>query len=146
MHRRFSSLKLVLFVIPAFAIVACTGDEGPSPVTPTQAPDPAGEDGHVVGMSNLQFETDRLEILVGESVSWSNDDGVIHTVTHGSQGQPIPDGLFDQSIQPGERFTVPFDVAGTYPVTCTIHPAMNMEVVVTEGGENGEQEGESPEG
>jgi plastocyanin len=127
---------LGLIAILALVVAACTGDEGASPVTGTDQPDPAGEQGHQVSIDTLAFDTDRLEILVGEEVSWTNNDEVIHTVTHGRDGMPIPDGLFDQSIQAGERFTFPFDIAGTYPVTCSVHPDMNMEVVVqdAEGG------------
>jgi plastocyanin len=145
-RRRMPVPALALIVILALATAACTGDEGASPVTGTDQPDPAGGQGHQVSIDTLAFDTDRLEILVGEEVSWTNNDEVIHTVTHGRDGMPIPDGLFDQSIQPGERFTFPFDIAGTYPVTCSVHPDMNMEVVVQDAEGGGGNGGAQPTG
>ena len=34
------------------------------------------------------------------------------------------------TIQPGQSHNVRFDTAGTYPITCTIHPGMNLTVTV----------------
>ena len=66
---------------------------------------------------------------IGEEVTWANSDSVPHTVTSGSRGRP--DGAFDSgTFQPGQSFSTSFDEAGTYTVTCTLHPQMTGVVVV----------------
>ena len=67
-----------------------------------------------------------VEVKVGETVTWINDDSVIHTATS-------TDGTFDSGImRKGESFSYTFDTAGEYPYYCTLHPNMVGTVVVTE--------------
>jgi len=70
-------------------------------------------------------------IQVGETLVWTNLDAVPHTVTLGSRGVAEPG--FDSGLMgPGQSFALKFDRPGTYSYTCTLHPAMNGEIVVTE--------------
>ena len=70
-------------------------------------------------------------VQVGETLVWTNMDGLPHTVTLGSRG--VARTGFDSGlIGPGQSFAVRFDRPGTYPFTCTLHPAMNGGIVVTE--------------
>ena len=67
-----------------------------------------------------------VEVKVGETVTWINDDSVIHTATS-------TDGTFDSGImRKGQSFSYTFDTAGEYPYYCTLHPNMVGTVVVTE--------------
>ena len=43
---------------------------------------------------------------------------------------PELERLVDEKVKSGESVTVTFDKAGTFDVTCTIHPTMNMTVTV----------------
>jgi plastocyanin len=77
------------------------------------------------------FQHPSPQIQVGETLIWTNMDGLPHTVTLGSRGVAEPG--FDSGLMgPGQSFSVKFDRPGSYAFTCTLHPAMNGEIVVTE--------------
>ncbi len=72
------------------------------------------------------YSTDVLEVEVGDTVTWTNDDNAVHTVTSA-------DGSFDsESVQPGQSWSHTFIDAGEFNYFCTPHPWMRGTVVVTE--------------
>jgi plastocyanin len=87
----------------------------------------------VPGSSSLTdnaYRPNPLEVRVGDTVTWSNDDATPHTVTSGQNGQP--DGQFDSSIMaPQQRFEHTFTQAGEYPYFCVLHPDMVGTIIVS---------------
>ncbi len=76
------------------------------------------------------YSPSELTTLVGTSVTWLNDSGVIHTVTSGNLLEG-PDGIFDSGIiMSGDSFSYTFSEAGHYQYYCTIHPWMTGTVIV----------------
>jgi plastocyanin len=73
---------------------------------------------------------DEVTISAGESVTFTNDDGVGHTITQGSGGQAASDACVNQSIAGGASVTVTFNDPGDYDITCTIHTSMQTVVHV----------------
>ena len=72
------------------------------------------------------FDKTSLELKVGESISFVNNDTVTHNVFSNS-----PDIKFDLKTQkPGETSKIKFDKAGTGEVRCAIHPGMKIAVTV----------------
>lgn len=71
-----------------------------------------------------------LQVKVGTTVVWINDDNVLHTVQ--SQDQDgNPTGLFNSNVlSTGERFAFKFDDPGTYNYFCTLHPWRVGQVTV----------------
>ena len=68
------------------------------------------------------------EVEVGETLTWTNVDGVPHTVTAGLDGEAVD---FDSGlIGPGQSFAVRFDQPGLYPFACALHPSMTGAVFV----------------
>jgi plastocyanin len=66
----------------------------------------------------------QLNVPVGTSVTWTNDDPAPHTVT-------ADDGSFDsKQLDPGKPFSTVFDTPGTFAYHCEIHPTMVGEVRV----------------
>jgi len=66
-----------------------------------------------------------IQVNTGTSVTWVNDDFVIHTVTDVG-------GKFDSDlIQPGAGWKYVFYNEGKYNYFCTIHPWMKGLVIVT---------------
>ena len=66
------------------------------------------------------------------SVTWTNDDIAVHTVTSGIPSDGY-NGLFDSGlISPGSTFTNQFDEEGTFDYYCIAHPWMTGKVVVLE--------------
>jgi len=75
-----------------------------------------------------------LEVPVGTTVTWRNDDTVVHTVTSGPavDNKAVPDGVFDSGdIPPGGSFSWTFDEPGRYPYHCAPHPWMAARILVT---------------
>jgi len=71
-----------------------------------------------------------VSVAVGATVTWSNDDTVVHTVTSGKK--VVHDGLFDSSIfMSGDTFEFTFDDAGSYDYFCMVHPWMTGIVNVS---------------
>ena len=99
---------------------------------PTQSPGASPGGAVEVSIDGLAFADQEITVPAGASVRWVNNDSVGHTVTHGQDGQPASDAMFDEAIGVGEEVSITFDEPGTYQVTCTIHPQMNMTVVVEE--------------
>ena len=81
-----------------------------------------------VSQKRLQFNVTDLEVKKGQTVAFVNDDHTTHniTVTGNGNGITVNGGL----QPPGAEFRMPFLKAGTYAVTCGIHPKMKMTVVV----------------
>src|SRR3989338_3714553 len=72
-----------------------------------------------------------LEIQVGDTVLWSNDDTAAHTVSSGTPNGM--DGVFDSSLfMSGTTFEFTFDESGEYPYFCMVHPWMTGEIIVNE--------------
>jgi plastocyanin len=78
----------------------------------------------LVSIIDLSFQPDGIEVVVDDSVSWSNDDSEGHTVT-------AVDGGFNSGVvMVGDSFSTTFDTAGTYDYFCAIHPEMTGAVTV----------------
>jgi plastocyanin len=77
----------------------------------------------------VYYEPNLVTAAVGNTVSWTNDDEQIHTVT---SGMPTggPDGLFDSGIMSTKAsFHQTFDTVGTYDYYCIVHPWMQGIVI-----------------
>jgi plastocyanin len=75
-----------------------------------------------------------IDIQVGDTVTWTNNDMQPHTVTSGTNA--IADGNFDSSpdltslITPGQSFSHTFTKTGEYGYYCSLHPNMVGKVLV----------------
>jgi plastocyanin len=85
----------------------------------------------VPGSSTLAenaFQPDPVQVSIGTTVTWINDDSQPHTITSGVSGQP--DGRFDSSpdfnplLASGQTFEHTFTEVGEYPYFCQLHPNM----------------------
>jgi plastocyanin len=85
----------------------------------------------VPGASTLTtdaYSPNPIQVSVGTTVTWTNNDSQPHTVTSGSNGQP--DNKFNSSpnftplLNPGQTFSFTFTEAGNYPYFCLLHPNM----------------------
>jgi plastocyanin len=77
-------------------------------------------------LTDTAFQPNPVQINVGDTVTWTNDDSQPHTVTSGANG--APDGKFDSSpdfnplLAPGQTFEHTFTEADDYPYFCMLHP------------------------
>ena len=95
------------------AFVGCSGPEGGPPPPPE------------VDIINISFQPSRIEVRVGDVVTWTQRDNVTHTVTE-------DDGLFDSGTLPDEGMTFDFTFteSGEYSYHCEIHSSMTGVVTV----------------
>src|SRR5829696_5452660 len=86
-------------------------------------------------LTDTAYQPNPIQVSVGTTVTWTNDDSQPHTVTSGSNGQP--DNKFNSSpnfsplLNPGQTFIFTFTQAGDYPYFCMLHPNMVGTVSVS---------------
>lgn len=103
------------------------------------APDGDAKQAAIVGFA---FEPNVLRVDVGDTVRWTNEDDIAHTVTSGrpkKQGVPgvsedraaRPDGTFDSgTLELDDTFEFVARSAGTYRYFCAIHAGMEARLIV----------------
>jgi plastocyanin len=97
----------------------------------------------VPGASELEdkaFSPNPINVKIGDTVTWINNDDTIHVVTSGTgPSDPNLGKEFDSSpglttlIAPSQTFSHKFDTAGGFPYFCQLHPAMVGEIIVMSG-------------
>jgi len=83
-----------------------------------------------IWMQNTSFVPQTLNIPLGTTVTWTNQDSIAHTVTSAdTSGSQI---LFDSgSIGMGDNFNYKFNKSGVYHYYCKIHSKkMNGVIIV----------------
>lgn len=77
-----------------------------------------------VDIQGFKFEPRDITINAGDTVRWTNKDGVGHT----AMGQ---NNEFDTgTIQPGQAVSYKFNTTGTYNYRCGFHPSMTGSITV----------------
>ena len=128
--KKLASIVAVAAVIAfAIALAGCSG--GASSSTPP-ASSTGGSSGSApaagataVTISNFAFSPAEITVKVGDTVTWTNQDSVGHTVTS-------DDGSFasQNPIAQGGTYSFKFAKAGTYTYHCAVHPSMTAKVTV----------------
>ena len=91
----------------------------------------------VPGASDLTtdaFSPNPIQVSVGTTVTWTNNDAEPHTVNAGEYA--TPSRLFDSYIPPAGTFQHTFTEPGEYPYFCILHPNMVGTVEVVAGETN----------
>jgi plastocyanin len=97
----------------------------PAVGTPIASSPAASGQGMSVNIKNFAFEPAALNVKVGTTVTWTNNDSVAHTVTSDSGNL-----LNSPTLSPGESFSFTFTSAGSVAYHCNIHQTMKGVVVV----------------
>ena len=79
-----------------------------------------------VGQLNKEFTMKALEVKVGDTVKFTNNDPFFHNVFSLSDAAMFDLGSYPQ----GESKEVKFEQAGEVQVECAIHPNMQMTITV----------------
>lgn len=74
--------------------------------------------------SATPYQPLRIEVAPGTTVTWTNNDSVVHTVTD------VDNGFDSALISPGASWSYTFESEGEYNYYCTIHPWMRGAVEV----------------
>jgi len=93
------------------------------------APSPSYE--YVVRIDK-NFNPDRIEVKIGDTVIWKNFDSGDHTVTAELRPASPQEGGFDSGvILSGLSYEKVFSRIGTYKYYCKLHPEEMGTVIVT---------------
>jgi plastocyanin len=90
---------------------------------PSPAPAVAGAAASVQ-VTNSEFTAKEVHVRAGQSVSWTNQDDDVHTVTADDGSWSSPD------LRRGDVYVHRFDAPGRYPYYCQQHPDMSGVVIV----------------
>jgi plastocyanin len=119
MLKRTLTIGLVLASLGT-GLAACGGSGEDS------APAAAKSGGTAVSVQDNTFNPGTLAVKVGDTVEWTNEGGIAHTVT-ATGGAKFDSG----SLAPGDTFTFTADKAGTISYVCTFHAGMKGTIEVS---------------
>jgi plastocyanin len=151
--RKITMGLLGLMLLCAFALAACgessataTPTDTPAPAAPTATTAPAATAttgvaaAATINMGGFSFANTSVTIKAGQAVNFNDpsDTGGSHVLVTGTNGQftaaPGAPSQFATSVgfnfAPGDSMTITFPTAGTFSITCKIHPSMHATVTV----------------
>lgn len=97
-----------------------------SPQASPQATPAASGQQASVSIINLAFDPAELEVSVGTTVIWTNDESIPHTVTS------TDDAFGSDTMQVNDTFSHTFGETGSFDYICAIHPNMQGTITVTD--------------
>ncbi len=110
--------------VAAVEVTVAPEDDEEEATEEAAAAGPAGEE-VAVDIIDFSYDPDAVEIAVGDTITWTNQDGVPHTATASER-----DVLQSGAIASGESFSETFEEAGEYEYFCEFHPNMLGTIVV----------------
>ena len=119
------ALAAVLVLALALVLVGCSGGSSSTtnpPSSGTTTVDKPAAGATTIVEKGFAFDPATLEVKVGDTVTFKNEDSAPHNVS--IDGKQL--GNQDQ----GASVTWTAEKAGSFPYSCTIHPAMTGEIVV----------------
>ena len=126
-------IAAISFIAVLSLVIAMACGSKSSPTNPyNNNPPPGGGGGggntahsHSIGIAYVAFSPAALTIARGDTVVWTNDDAINHTVTSNTgtalQSGPIASGMTYRHV---------FATAGVYDYHCSIHTTMHGVVTV----------------
>ena len=91
--------------------------------SPAASPAPAQQ--AEVSIIDIAFDPISLEVTVGTTVTWTNDEDIPHTVT------ATDESFRSETLQLGDTFRHTFSEAGEFDYFCEVHPNMDAKIIVS---------------
>lgn len=135
----FQSIGIICLLVVSLLITGCGGGGGGdnSSGTTSTISIISGASSACTGA----YSPNSITILVGDTVTWENNDSVAHTITStndsgpactagggSATGSPLDSGI----IAPNGTFSHTFDTAGTYYYVCIISGHLMRGTVIVE--------------
>jgi plastocyanin len=111
----------IMILISGVLIFGACGSKSKSTNTP---PVTHSANFHDISIANFAFSPGSLTIAAGDTVLWTNNQNVSHTVTSDTGSE------LAASLSSGATYQHIFMTAGNFPYHCTIHPSMHGSVTV----------------
>ena len=84
------------------------------------------QSGTTVEIGSFIFTPKVLKVKKGTTVTWTNKDSAVHTVT-ATDGK---NGPHSTNLDPGKTYSFTFNELGTFAYNCVLHPSMTGSVIV----------------
>ncbi|OGO20930.1 MAG: hypothetical protein A2Z15_00685 [Chloroflexi bacterium RBG_16_50_11] len=119
----FVSFALIIAVL--LGAVACSASsQSSSPTAPATTTQTAPGATVEVIIKDLAFLPSTITVAAGTTVTWINQDSVLHTATSVT-------GVFDSgTMSKNDSFSFTFSEKGNFKYFCTFHPFMTGTVIV----------------
>lgn len=78
-----------------------------------------------VDIKDFAFSSLELRIKKGETVVWTNNDDVKHTITSDSGNE-----LNSEQLSKSQTYSHTFNTVGTFNYHCNLHPNMKAKIIV----------------
>jgi plastocyanin len=120
-------MRTLVLAALCLALAGC-GSSSSSPPAASATPDPtvAAAKSNVVDvtMRNIKFVPATTTVKLGQTVRWTNDDKIVHTVASSKLR------LASEGINGGDTFTYRPRKRGRFPYFCTIHAGQTGVLIV----------------
>ncbi len=127
-QRRARTGIALFFIVAGLLVTSCGGGGGGNDAYGERGAVVAQSSSITVHMKDIQFQPKGIRVKPGTTVTWVNDDRVLHNVRQVESVFLSPDVM-----KHGDIFNYNFDKPGTYRYVCTYHhPKMNGVVIVEE--------------
>jgi plastocyanin len=110
-----------VLVVLVVLVAGCGGDGARRAATPRAPADAVVS----VAIRDIEFVPRRVTARVGQTVRWTNQDGVAHTVA-ANTGADFSSDALDR----GDTFELRVTATGAIPYFCTIHAGQTGTLVV----------------
>lgn len=115
--------RTLSILLAAGLLAGCGGDDDDD--EESTSGDSAGN-GVQVAMEGIAYAPTEVEVRVGQPVTWTNNDEVMHDVI-------ASDGEFESELfGEGETYSFTPTEPGTIDYVCSIHPNMTASITVVE--------------
>lgn len=126
-HVTFAALVFGIAVL-GLAVAALLGLPAPSQAAQAESRTSANLWADVkapqVTIADFAFSPATLTIPSGTTVTWTNRDDTVHTVTD------VDRAFSSQGLETGDTYSRTFTAPGTYKYFCALHPRMTAIVIV----------------
>lgn len=117
----FLLIVLLCAGIGAYLLLAPSKPKAPEVKLPSEEEIKPKENNTII-IRDFKFNPETFTVKVGDTVTWLNEDGEVHTVKSAEFNSP--------NIKNGDSYKYQFLKAGTFEYTCGIHPYMKGKVLV----------------
>ena len=116
-------LNLNILAVSFLLLFGCSKSINDTEITTDTRITAAGTNPYLVVIKNSTFNPVRMQVVVGTTVTWVNQDNIVHTVSS------YDDSFDSGDIQPGSTFSYAPGEPGTRPYRCKYHDKMAGELV-----------------
>lgn len=119
LNTKLSILLILPLVISALFLSGCSHKSSQEKISPPVM----SRSDSTISIKNFSFSPSIVTIKIGTTITWTNNDSVLHTVTS-------IDNFDSGNIAQGKTFSYTFDEVGIFEYLCTIHPYMQGKIIV----------------